>query len=287
MPSPLQLSAASARVFIPDGMDEKSALARVTHLGIGAHQDDLEFMAVHGILECFDKPDQWFGGVTCTDGGGSARTGAYAELTDAEMQAVRLQEQEKAASVGGYGAMIQLMLASSTIKTAGDNAASDDLYAILEATRPRVVYTHQPADKHPTHIAVLLQVIAALRRLPPEHRPEKVYGCEVWRGLDWVADDQKIALDVSEDCRLAAALADAFDSQIAGGKRYDLAVEGRKRANATFLDAHHADAAQKVWYALDLTPLVSDPELSIHTFIDRFLSRFADDVHGLLSVPAK
>ena len=49
------------------------ALARVTHLGIGAHQDDLEFMAFHGILQCFHSETDWFGGVTCTNGSGSAR----------------------------------------------------------------------------------------------------------------------------------------------------------------------------------------------------------------------
>jgi LmbE family N-acetylglucosaminyl deacetylase len=52
------------------------ALARITHLGIGAHQDDLEFMAFHGILACFRmRDDRWFGGVTCTNGAGSSRTG--------------------------------------------------------------------------------------------------------------------------------------------------------------------------------------------------------------------
>ena len=94
----------SADVFIPDGKPAADALARVTHLGIGAHQDDLEFMAFHGILTCFGQEDKWFGGVTCTSGTGSSRTGSYAALHNTEMATIRRQEQNKAAVLGRFGA---------------------------------------------------------------------------------------------------------------------------------------------------------------------------------------
>ena len=48
-------------------------LPLTTHLGVGAHQDDLEFMALHGILECYQRPDRWFSGIMVTDGRGSSR----------------------------------------------------------------------------------------------------------------------------------------------------------------------------------------------------------------------
>ena len=60
-----------ARLITPDGKSGPDAINRTTHLGIGAHQDDLEFMAFHGILACYDCTDRWFGGVTITDGRGS------------------------------------------------------------------------------------------------------------------------------------------------------------------------------------------------------------------------
>ena len=75
----MKLYNASAQIFVPDGKSVADALKRITHLGIGAHQDDLEFMAFHGILECFARDQKWFGGVTCTNGAGSSRTGAYAQ----------------------------------------------------------------------------------------------------------------------------------------------------------------------------------------------------------------
>ena len=102
----MKLTKTTAELFVPDGADVDAALKRTTHLGVGAHQDDLEFMAVHGILACFGQADKAFCGVTCTDGAGSSRSGVYASYTDEQMRAVRRQEQRTAAMVGRYGAML-------------------------------------------------------------------------------------------------------------------------------------------------------------------------------------
>ena len=279
----MQLHNPTAEVFIPDGLQPGAALARITHLGIGAHQDDLEFMAFHGILACHRSATQWFGGVTCTDGSGSARTGPYAACSDAEMMAVRRCEQNAAAIAGGYGAMVQLDYPSRIVKDAADTKLRDDLRAILSATQPRVVYTHNPADKHETHIAVVVPVLQAIRALPREQRPEQVHGCEVWRGLDWMGDDEKIAHDLSAHENLAAALNGIFDSQIAGGKRYDLATLGRRRANATFFDSHATDRAGMIAFAMDLTPLAHDDTLDIVGYVTGFIDRFKADVTAKLS----
>ena len=272
---------ASARLFVPDQAPEP--LGRITHLGIGAHQDDLEFMAFHGILACCHSREKWFGGVTCTDGAGSSRTGAYADFTDEKMQQVRIQEQEEAAVVGNYGAMIQLGYPSSAVKGPSDPSLKNDLLQILHATRPDVVYTHNPADKHDTHIGVFAATIQALREMPQADRPKAVYGCEAWRGLDWMQDNEKVVHNVSAHENLAAALNRVFDSQIAGGKRYDLAILGRRRANATFFDSHAADECESVSFAMDLTPLVADPSLDIVEYVLGFIQRFEDYVRSKLT----
>ncbi|MEK7765104.1 MAG: PIG-L family deacetylase, partial [bacterium] len=181
-----------AEFFIPDGMTETAALRRTTHLGVGAHQDDLEIMAWHGILTCFDSDTDWFTGVTVTDGGGSARTGPYASTTDAEMRLIRRAEQRKASVLGEYSAMIQLCHPSATAKNPSDGTMIEDFKAILAAARPRVVYTHNLADKHDTHVALALKLVKAVRQLPPADRPERLYGCEVWRNLDWMLDEDKV-----------------------------------------------------------------------------------------------
>jgi hypothetical protein len=121
-------------------------------------------------------------------------------------------------------------------------------------------------------------VIAAIRSLPEADRPEKLYGCEVWRDLDWMVDSDKMPFDISEHENLQAALLGVFDSQIAGGKRYDLASMGRRRANATYFESHGVDVTTGMSYAMDLTPLVFDLLKEIPVFVQEFIQRFEEDV---------
>ena len=274
----MKLHRPNADIFIPDATPLPSALSRTTHLGIGAHQDDLEFFAVHGILECHGRDDRWFTGVTVTDGAGSARAGVYERFTDGEMIGVRREEQRKAAVIGEYAAMCQLDYPSRMIKDRGQTGPVEDLHAILEAARPQVLYLHNPADKHATHVAVLARSLAAVRRLPREARPAKIYGCEVWRDLDWLPDGKKVALPVGDRTNLQAALNGVFDSQISGGKRYDLAVMGRRLAHATFHESHATDKETGLVFAVDLTPLTEDGAPSLEDFTLSLIDEFAGEV---------
>jgi len=274
----MKLHNPTAEIYVPDDKPVAAALKRITHLGIGTHQDDLEFMAFHGIVECFAGKSKWFGGVTCTNGSGSSRAGKYKTFSDEQMMAVRRREQNRAAKLGKYGAMIQLDFPSSAVKSATDTALKDDLKRILAAVRPEIVYTHNLADKHDTHIGVVVAAIQALRELPRSQRPKKIIGCEVWRNLDWLADAAKVVMDVSGHDKLAAKLNGVFDSQIAGGKRYDLATLGRRSANATFFDSHATDAATQVIFGMDLTPLIADESKDIVDFTAGFIEQFRDDV---------
>jgi LmbE family N-acetylglucosaminyl deacetylase len=260
----------------------EEALARTTHLAVGAHQDDLEIMAFDGILTCFQRRDRWFCGVVVTDGSGSPRDDLYRDYTDADMQAIRRLEQKKAALVGEYGAQVLLDYPSSAVKDPANPTVVEDLARLLEASRPEVVYTHNLADKHETHVAVALRVIEAIRRLPAERRPRHLYGCEVWRDLDWMVDSDKVTFDLSAHENLQAALLGVFDSQICGGKRYDLATMGRRKANATYFASHDTDVATGMSFAMDLTRLITEPEIDISDYVSAFVQRFGRDVAARL-----
>jgi LmbE family N-acetylglucosaminyl deacetylase len=273
---------AAADLFVPDGLEPQAALARTTHLCIAAHQDDVEIMAYHGIAQCFGRPDRWFSAVIVTNGAGSPRNGIYAGYTDEEMQKVRLREQRKAAYVGEYACQVQLGFTSAQAKNGAESATMEDLKQILMAARPETVYLHNLADKHDTHVAVALRSIAALRAVRDQVRPKKVYGCEVWRDLDWLPDEDKQALPVSARSNLAAALVGVFDSQVSGGKRYDLATAGRRLAHATYYASHGTDEESALNFAMDLTPLVEKPELSISEYVLGFVDRFRADVEKRL-----
>ena len=271
-----------ARLTIPDGKTVPDAISRTTHLGIGAHQDDLEFMAYHGILACYEREDRWFGGVTITDGRGSSRAGKFKDWSDDQIAVERIREQEAAAVIGQYSFIAQLGFNSAAVRDAQQAAVRDDLRHILEASRPEIVYLHNLADKHDTHVGCALRCIEAIRQLPKAERPKRVYGCEVWRDLDWLVDTEKTPMPISARPELACALNEVFATQIAGGKRYDLAVLGRRTANATFSNAHSSDQESAMQWAMDLTPLVHDDNLDPVAYTVGFIDRLKADVTSRL-----
>ncbi len=277
----MNFSRSDADLFTPDGSAPAGALARVTHLCVAAHQDDIEIMAQAGIAECHAQTDKFFGGVVVTDGAGSPRSGAYEKYSDAQMCAVRRDEQRRAAVLGRYAIQIQLAYPSAAVKTSAA-ATRVDLEKIFAGCTPQVVYLHNPADKHDTHVAVLLRCLEALRALPPGRRPRRVLGCEVWRDLDWLVEADKVALDAGREPGLAAELLKVFASQIVGGKRYDLATLGRRAANATFHTSHAADKLEAVTWAMDLTPLVQDERLDVVAFTLAYIDRLRAEVAARL-----
>jgi hypothetical protein len=85
-------------------------------------------------------------------------------------------------------------------------------------------------------------------------------------------------MPVDDRPNLAAALSGVFDSQISGGKRYDLAVEGRRLANATFFESHEVDRHTLLAFAMDLTPLVDEHSLDIAAYTASLIERMRGDV---------
>ena len=278
----MKLKNDGAEIYIPDNANQEDAIKRTTHMAISAHQDDIEIMAYDGISRCFGREDSWFMAVVVTNGAGSPRKGLYADFSDERMQQVRKLEQKKAAFVGEYSALALLDYNSGAVKDHSNTEISDEIRDLILAAKPQVVYTHNLADKHPTHVATALKVIKAIRELSNEALPQKVYGCEVWRNLDWVNDEEKIAFDVSGHPNIAAAVLGVFDSQICGGKRYDLASQGRRVGNATYYASHGTDNASALSFAMDLTPLITDKQLDVTEYVLGYIDRFRENVRRML-----
>ncbi len=276
----LRLSRTDADLFVPDGDSVPAACGRVRTLVLGAHQDDVEFMAFPLIRDAFGTDAPTFGAVVLTNGSGSPRSGVYASCTDEQMCEIRVREQRLAASIGRYAVVVQLRHPSRDVREDGSGAVGRDLDELLRVMRPEVVMTHSLADKHDTHVGTALRVIEALRRLPPGRRPRRVLGGEIWRGLDWLPDAEKVRLNAAGNDALAAALMGVFDSQIAGGKRYDRATFGRRHANATYGDSHAVDELEQVALALDMTPLVEQSDLDPCDYVLGFVERFASELRA-------
>ncbi len=272
-----------AQLYIPDGTPEPEAISRTTHMGVSAHQDDLEIMSYAGIIECFQNESKWYGGVIMTNGAGAPRADLYGEYTDEMMVEVRAKEQKKAAYVGEYSFQALMHYGSKALKDPACVDPTEELRDLLQIAQPEIIYTHNLADKHPTHVAVTITVIQACRLLPAELRPKQVLGCEVWRDLDWMVDKDKVVLDCTSHENLQASLLGVFDSQVCGGKRYDLATLGRRRAHATYHESHGVDVAELLNFAMDLTPLINDPNLSPVDHVNAYIDRFRGEVEELIS----
>ncbi len=95
-------------------------------------------------------------------------------------------------------------------------------------------------------------------------------------------DADKQLLPASARSNIAASLVGVFDSQVTGGKRYDLATAGRRLANATYFASHGTDEESALNFAMDLTPLVEDPSLDIAAYVLGFVDRLRADVEKRL-----
>jgi hypothetical protein len=83
---------------------------------------------------------------------------------------------------------------------------------------------------------------------------------------------------MSHQENLQAALLGVFDSQISGGKRYDLASLGRRRANSTYFESHGVDLTTGLSFGIDMTRLIVDDNLYPGLFLQEFIQRFSQDV---------
>ncbi len=279
----MKLTKPRAELFVPDGKAEAEALSRTTHMGIAAHPDDLEIIAWPAIRDCFGPGDRWFCGVVAMDGAGSPRAGAFSDVPDGEMRELRRCEQRKAAHLGEYAAVALLDFTSPEVKSPRRGALVGDLSRLLAAARPGVVYTHDLADRHDGHVATALAVVDACRALPEPDRPGRLLGGEVWRDLDWLVDEDRVAEDAAGLENLAGALVAVFDSQVSGGKRYDRAVPARRQAHATFHQPRGADQTTALAFAMDLTPLLHDSSKDPGVFVQDLIGHFAEEVRDRLA----
>lgn len=276
----MKFKSPQAFVYVPGGGDVSKALEAATHLAIGAHADDIEIMAYHGVLAGLAKHS--FVGVIACDGAGSVRSGPYANMTNDEIIGIRQKEQRNAADIGKYKALVMLNHTSAVAKDVKNKIVIDELYETLSCTKLDTVYLHNLADKHETHVAVALKSLLAIRKLPKSRRPKKVYGCEVWRNLDWLSDKSKVVLPVSQNEELALKLCQAHESQVYGGKRYDIGAIGRRKANATFFESTATDTETALSFAMDLTPLIHAKVFDPKSFVKAHIRNFEKETLRLI-----
>ena len=268
-------------VYIPDSEEVCKALKRITHLAIGAHQDDIEMMAADGITACFHQEQSWFGGITLTDGAGSCRGDIYIPYSEAKMCSIRRKEQEMVAMVGGYSAQIFMNCKSQEIKTPGQGDIVAKLMKIISYVKPEVIYCHSFLDRHLTHAAAAVRVMEAVQRLPAAVRPNRLYGCEVWGSLEWLPEKYRVDLPVDRHTNIIAALNQLYDSQLSFGKNFYQAAKGRRIANAVF--DMNGDREQLA-YAINLSTLINGDSSLVECLEGIYRLAFMRDADNLQKI---
>ncbi len=262
-------------VFFPKNNEKE--VDSVDFLAIGAHQDDIEIMSFPPILEAYHS-DKRFAAVTCTDGAGSPSSGPYATFTREEMIECRKQEEKNAAKLGDYTFLIQLGYTSNEARSKEYNEfIVKDLEQIILKYRPKRIYTHNPFDKHKTHLSIFSATMKALHNILGHYAPMKVYGGECWRDLDWIPDGMKENVSIGNDITLLEILLGTYQSQVASGKRYDKAAVARLQANSTYADPYSLDKSNYVSCFLDLTEVALN-HVTLEAYVEKFLKFFENEV---------
>lgn len=251
----------------------------VAFLAVSAHKDDMEMFAFDGILRSA-RGEGGFAGVVLTDGGQCPRAAQFAGVSDEDMAQLRTAEQKRAAEVGGYSALYLFEETSAAVKARAESLVRGVEEILLGLPRLEVLYTHNPFDRHPTHVGAFCVAMEAVRRLPDDRKPRHIYGCEVWRDLDWLPDAVKVEFDVSGEEVFASRLMSCFVSQNAV-KRYDVAALARRKAHATFGRSHEGDTSTGLIYAVDMTSLAYVGDDGTERFVKEILGLFDGDLHRL------
>ncbi len=249
--------------------------APITHIAIAAHKDDGEMLALHGILNCYDKGG--FALIVLTDGGNCPKSGKYADVSYDDMAELRTEEQKRAATFGKYEKVYFLQLPSSSLETEFEEISSKVASIFNENPTIQYAYAHSLFDRHKTHINASKIAIESIRQSKYKGKIKMLYGVELWRDLDWIPENEQILLDVSGSKDFAMDLLSFFPSQNQS-KMYNKGFCGRVVANATFSNSHSNSLASEQIRAIDMTKLVFADKNAVRAFVDEQLGKFKQEI---------
>lgn len=249
-------------------------LEGITDLMVLAHPDDAEIAAPDVIDECRKDPTRKLGVVIVTDGQGAGRKGEYADFTNADMAAERLQEQVRAAMAGKYEFLSMLGEIDKKSHPVDENSAAQNIYAIMRnCPNLERVITHNPFDHNGNHRNVMSATIGAINMLPPEMQDNirNVRGAEIWKEISWVGSQYIMQIPLTEDqMHLQTSVLGIHQSQTIGSQNYIPAVLGRQRARATFESGPHR-GAPGLLLALDLSSLIGRQAIPLEEYVGNVL----------------
>ncbi len=236
---------------------ETKVPATTNLLAIASHHDDIELMAMDGVLKAYGSKKYAFYACVVGDASNCNKIGKYADCSDKELMETRNQEQARASQIGEYEDLILLKKSQSDIEDLDNTTIVKELQKIILDINPDVVYTHNIFDRNLSHVRLALKVIEAILALPEESRPRLLYGCEIFRSLDWLPERYRVNFDISDNKEIQSRLIGVYDTMAEHSQNFAKAVVGRKLSNATFLGDKMGEEDKMLWFGLNLTPVIS------------------------------
>ena len=264
-------------VYIP----RKGKKGPVKFVCICAHPNDCEIMAIDGIQRGYRASKYTFACVVTTDGADAERNGRFAKATDKRMIAVSMQEQKRAANIGRYHAVYFMNYSAEEARDQENEDIVNEYVEIVKELKPRIIYTHSLLDRNPTHVAVAVKVINALRTMKKGDQPKVLYGCESERDLDWVIPSKIVTFNVSKNLRLQRQLISAHKSSIMS-RDYINAAIGRRLVNAVFNKDEKRKTAKMTAKAINMTTLLRRKEFPIKRFAMSFVDDLYTDINEMM-----
>ena len=248
---------------------------------ICAHPDDCEIMAIDGIQRGYRASKYTFACVVTTDGADSERSGRYAKATDKRMIQVVMSEQKRAANIGRYHSVYFMNYTSEEARDQENEDIINDYVQIIKELKPRIIYTHSILDRHPTHVAVAIKVINALRTMKKGDQPKVLYGCESERNLDWINPSKVVTFNVSKNLRLQRQLITVHKSSNMS-RDYVNAAIGRRLVNAVFNRDEKKKNAKLTAKAINMTTLLRRKEFPIKRYAMSFIDDLYSDINDMM-----
>jgi LmbE family N-acetylglucosaminyl deacetylase len=260
----------NAQIWLPKKRALDKLPQKITHMAIGAHCDDLEIIGLDGIVKHFKKRGNNFFGVIVSNSQGGPIHPKFKHYSPSKIEKIREEEQIKAAQIGKYKGVAFLRYPSVKIKDPKSSPEIEEkIRELAEYLNPQIIYTHSLFDKHPTHIAVSLRTIEALRNSAV--KPEKLYGVSVWGSLNWLSQDKQVVFNLSSYEKLILKLLRVFKSQRFGPHKHDQALLSKMRADAIYLKTHEFTKHTSLIKAVDLSPLIHK-NLSLDDYLKSYIS---------------
>jgi LmbE family N-acetylglucosaminyl deacetylase len=238
-------------------------------------------MAIDGIQRGYRASKYTFACVVTTDGADSERSGRYARATDRKMTSVVVAEQKRAANIGRYHAVYFMNYSTEEVRDQENEDIVNEYVEIIKELKPRIIYTHSLLDRHPSHVAVAVKVINALRSMKKGDQPKVLYGCESERDLDWVNPEKVVTFNISKNLRLQRQLISAHKSSNMSRDFVNAAI-GRRLVNAVFNRDEKKKSAKLTAKAINMTTLLRRKDFPIKRYAMSFVDDLYTDINDMM-----